>query len=222
MTAGATGPRPDADRPGTTFLWGGAVSVNQAEGTWKEDGRGPAVSDVSAYKPHLPPPSTPPSAPGPGPGRALRRRSPTPTAPCTPSGPASTSTTTTPRTCALRRDGIQDSARLDPLVTIELFERFVRVCFAEFGDYVKLWLTFHEADERPGVGSPPQAQVSNARAASRASVMYERPVPLLTPLRISGGENPWGVRTSERRPASAPRPARADRDPADANDPGHQ
>jgi len=33
------------------FLWGGAIAANQAEGAWKEGGRGPAVSDVAKYRP---------------------------------------------------------------------------------------------------------------------------------------------------------------------------
>ncbi|MCU1405579.1 MAG: hypothetical protein JWQ43_1882, partial [Glaciihabitans sp.] len=37
------------------FLWGGAVAANQVEGAWREGGRGPAVSDVSTYKPKADP-----------------------------------------------------------------------------------------------------------------------------------------------------------------------
>lgn len=34
------------------FLWGGALSANQAEGAWREGGRGQAASDLSRYDPH--------------------------------------------------------------------------------------------------------------------------------------------------------------------------
>ena len=37
------------------FRWGGAVAANQVEGAWREGGRGPAVSDVSSYKPKADP-----------------------------------------------------------------------------------------------------------------------------------------------------------------------
>ena len=37
------------------FLWGGAIAANQAEGAWNVGGRGPAVSDVSTYKPKVDP-----------------------------------------------------------------------------------------------------------------------------------------------------------------------
>jgi 6-phospho-beta-glucosidase len=37
------------------FLWGGAIAANQAEGAWKEGGRGPAVSDVAKYRPKADP-----------------------------------------------------------------------------------------------------------------------------------------------------------------------
>lgn len=37
------------------FLWGGALAANQAEGAWNEGGRGPAVSDVSKYRPNVDP-----------------------------------------------------------------------------------------------------------------------------------------------------------------------
>ena len=30
----------------TDFLWGGAVSANQCEGAWREDGKGLSVTDV--------------------------------------------------------------------------------------------------------------------------------------------------------------------------------
>lgn len=33
------------------FLWGGALAANQAEGAWKEGGKGPSVADVAIYKP---------------------------------------------------------------------------------------------------------------------------------------------------------------------------
>lgn len=33
------------------FLWGGALSANQAEGAWREGGRGPSVADIATYKP---------------------------------------------------------------------------------------------------------------------------------------------------------------------------
>ena len=29
------------------FLWGGATAANQCEGAWNEDGRGPALTDVT-------------------------------------------------------------------------------------------------------------------------------------------------------------------------------
>ena len=29
------------------FLWGGATAANQIEGAWNEDGRGPALTDVT-------------------------------------------------------------------------------------------------------------------------------------------------------------------------------
>lgn len=29
------------------FLWGGATAANQVEGAWNEDGRGPALTDVT-------------------------------------------------------------------------------------------------------------------------------------------------------------------------------
>lgn len=32
------------------FLWGGAISANQAEGAWNEDGKGISVCDVRAYQ----------------------------------------------------------------------------------------------------------------------------------------------------------------------------
>jgi 6-phospho-beta-glucosidase len=35
------------------FLWGGALAANQVEGAWNQDGKGPSVADVVAYKPHL-------------------------------------------------------------------------------------------------------------------------------------------------------------------------
>jgi 6-phospho-beta-glucosidase len=35
------------------FLWGGAVAANQIEGAWNVDGRGPAVADMTAYKPNV-------------------------------------------------------------------------------------------------------------------------------------------------------------------------
>ncbi|ANP71027.1 family 1 glycosylhydrolase [Cryobacterium arcticum] len=37
------------------FHWGGALAANQVEGAWREGGRGPAVSDVSTYKPKADP-----------------------------------------------------------------------------------------------------------------------------------------------------------------------
>lgn len=37
------------------FLWGGALSANQAEGAWREGGRGQAASDLSRYDPHSDP-----------------------------------------------------------------------------------------------------------------------------------------------------------------------
>ena len=38
-----------------TFLWGGAIAANQAEGAWNVGGRGPAVTDVNTYKPNVDP-----------------------------------------------------------------------------------------------------------------------------------------------------------------------
>lgn len=35
------------------FLWGGAIAANQAEGAWREGGKGASVADVMAFKPHL-------------------------------------------------------------------------------------------------------------------------------------------------------------------------
>ncbi|RFA07170.1 beta-glucosidase [Subtercola boreus] len=37
------------------FMWGGAIAANQAEGAWKEGGRGPAVTDVNRYRPEADP-----------------------------------------------------------------------------------------------------------------------------------------------------------------------
>jgi len=33
-----------------TFLWGGAIAANQAEGAWNEDGKGMSVADCAKYK----------------------------------------------------------------------------------------------------------------------------------------------------------------------------
>lgn len=38
-----------------SFLWGGALAANQAEGAWREGGRGPAVSDIAKYRPNVHP-----------------------------------------------------------------------------------------------------------------------------------------------------------------------
>ncbi|POX67803.1 beta-glucosidase [Microbacterium sp. Ru50] len=38
-----------------SFLWGGALAANQAEGAWREGGRGPAVSDIAKYRPNVDP-----------------------------------------------------------------------------------------------------------------------------------------------------------------------
>ncbi|MBN9190181.1 family 1 glycosylhydrolase [Microbacterium sp.] len=38
-----------------TFLWGGGIAASQAEGAWREGGRGPAVSDVSKHRPNADP-----------------------------------------------------------------------------------------------------------------------------------------------------------------------
>ncbi|EPY4568837.1 6-phospho-beta-glucosidase [Klebsiella variicola] len=32
-----------------TFLWGGAIAANQAEGAWQEDGKGPSTSDMQPW-----------------------------------------------------------------------------------------------------------------------------------------------------------------------------
>src|SRR5688572_30103862 len=37
-----------------SFLWGGALSANQCEGAWNEDGKGMSVADVATLKPHIP------------------------------------------------------------------------------------------------------------------------------------------------------------------------
>ncbi|WP_336633309.1 MULTISPECIES: family 1 glycosylhydrolase [unclassified Microbacterium] len=37
------------------FLWGGGIAASQAEGAWREGGRGPAVSDISRYRPNADP-----------------------------------------------------------------------------------------------------------------------------------------------------------------------
>jgi 6-phospho-beta-glucosidase len=36
-----------------TFLWGGAIAANQAEGAWNIDGKGLSVADVGLYKPNV-------------------------------------------------------------------------------------------------------------------------------------------------------------------------
>jgi 6-phospho-beta-glucosidase len=36
------------------FLWGGAIAANQAEGAWREDGKGISVADVNRLKEELP------------------------------------------------------------------------------------------------------------------------------------------------------------------------
>ncbi len=38
-----------------SFLWGGALAANQAEGAWRAGGRGPAVSDIAKYRPNVDP-----------------------------------------------------------------------------------------------------------------------------------------------------------------------
>lgn len=35
------------------FLWGSAITANQAEGAWNVDGKGPSVADAVAWKPNL-------------------------------------------------------------------------------------------------------------------------------------------------------------------------
>lgn len=37
------------------FLWGGAIAANQAEGAWREDGKGWSVADVNLFRGDLPP-----------------------------------------------------------------------------------------------------------------------------------------------------------------------
>ena len=37
------------------FLWGGAISANQAEGAWKEAGKGLCLADINEFKGKLPP-----------------------------------------------------------------------------------------------------------------------------------------------------------------------
>lgn len=37
------------------FLWGGAIAANQAEGAWKEGGKGLCLADINEYKGDLPP-----------------------------------------------------------------------------------------------------------------------------------------------------------------------
>lgn len=36
-----------------SFLWGGAIAANQAEGAWDKDGKGMSVADVARFKPNV-------------------------------------------------------------------------------------------------------------------------------------------------------------------------
>ncbi|SNX66646.1 6-phospho-beta-glucosidase [Streptomyces sp. TLI_55] len=184
------------------FLWGGAVAANQVEGAWSKDGRGPAVSDVAAYKPHLSPTeyaafhtwtrdSVEKAIADTDDSRYPKRRGidfyhryPEDLALFAEMGFKTlrvsiswtrlfpTGEETEPLQAGIDhyRAMFQEMRRLgiEPLVTlshydpplhlalknncwverstIELFERFARVCFTEFGAYVKLWLTFNEID----------------------------------------------------------------------------
>ena len=37
------------------FLWGGAIAANQAEGAWREGGKGWCLADINLYRGDLPP-----------------------------------------------------------------------------------------------------------------------------------------------------------------------